>query len=100
MASYQVEITNAARREIRNLPGNMRQLIFRGIQALEKEVHPPSSKEMKSTKNFEIPERLELRRIRLDRWRIVYVMEQDVSLVPCLLSVKDLHTSLRIWKNC
>jgi mRNA interferase RelE/StbE len=84
MASYQVEVTNAARREIRNLPGNVRQVIFRGIQALENEAHPPSSKGMKSTKNFKIPKGLELRRIRMDRWRIVYVIEGDLSLVTVL----------------
>jgi mRNA-degrading endonuclease RelE of RelBE toxin-antitoxin system len=59
MASYRVEITNAARREIRNLPGNVRQLIFREIQLPEKDAHPYSSKGMKSTKRFKIPKDVE-----------------------------------------
>ncbi|MBU4225820.1 MAG: type II toxin-antitoxin system RelE/ParE family toxin [Chloroflexi bacterium] len=84
MGSYRVEITNAARREIRNLPGHMRQLIFREIQALEKEARPYSSKGMKSTKNFKISKDVELRRIRMDRWRVVYVIEQELSLVTVL----------------
>ncbi len=84
MGSYRVEITNAARREIRNLPGNMRHLIFREIQALENNARPYSSKGMRSTRNFEIPSGIKLRRIRMDRWRVVYVVEQNLSLVTVL----------------
>lgn len=84
MASYQVEITKAARREIRDLPGNVRPLIFREIQALEKAARPHSSKGMRSTKDFKIPKDVELRRIRMDRWRVVYVIEEDLLLVTVL----------------
>jgi mRNA interferase RelE/StbE len=84
MASYRVEITNAARREIRDLPGNVRQLIFREIQSLEKNARPYSSKGMKSTKSFKIPKDVELRRIRIDRWRVVYVLDKEFSLIIVL----------------
>ena len=84
MGSYRVEITNAARREIHNLPGHARPLIFRELQSLEKDVRPYSSKGMKSTKSFKIPKDVELRRIRIDRWRVVYVIESDLSLVTVL----------------
>ena len=84
MGSYRVELTKAARQEIRNLPGNVRQLIFREIQELEKDARPSVSQAMKSTENFKIPEGMELRRIRMDRWRVVYVMEQALSLVTVL----------------
>ena len=77
MASFRVEITNAARREIRDLPGNVRQLIFREIQSLDRDARPYSSKGMKSTKSFKIPKDVELRRIRIDRWRVVYVVEKE-----------------------
>jgi len=77
MASFWVEITNAARREIRDLPGNVRQLIFREIQSLDRDARPYSSKGMKSTKSFKIPKDVELRRIRIDRWRVVYVVEKE-----------------------
>jgi hypothetical protein len=40
MASYRVEITDAVRWEIRTLPGNVRQLIFRETQSVEKDAHP------------------------------------------------------------
>ncbi len=84
MASFRVEITNAARREIRGLPGNVRQLIFREIQSLEKDVRPYSSKGMKSMKAFKIPAEVELRRIRIERWRIVYAVENEYSLATVL----------------
>ena len=84
MASFQVELTNAARREIRNLPGNVRPLIFREMKSLEKDARPYSSKGMKSTKSFQIPKDIELRRIRVDRWRVVYVIEPGISLVTVL----------------
>ena len=76
MASFRVEITNAARRELRSLPGSARQLIFREIQSLEKEARPYSSKGMKSTGKFKIPNDIEFRRIRINRWRVVYVVEE------------------------
>lgn len=84
MGSYRVEITDAARREIRNLPGHARPLIFREIQALGKDAHPYTSKGMKATKSFKIPKDIELRRIRIDRWRVVYVIEPDLSLITVL----------------
>jgi mRNA interferase RelE/StbE len=84
MDSFRVEITNDARCEIRNLPGNVRQLIFREIQSLEKEARPYSSKGIRSTKTFKIPAGIELRRIRIDHWRILYVVEIEYSLVTVL----------------
>ena len=66
------------------MPGNVRQLIFREIQALEGETRPHSSRGMKSTKNFKIPKDIWLRRIRMDRWQVVYVIEQDLLLVTVL----------------
>ena len=84
MGSYQVEITNAAQWEIRKLPGHTRPLIFRELQVLEKDARPYTSKEMKATKSFKIPKDLELRRIRIDRWRVVYVIEPELSLVTVL----------------
>ena len=84
MGSYRVEITNAAKREIRNIPGHIRPLIFREIRSLEKEIYPHTSKGMRSTKNFKIPKGIEMRRIRIDRWRIIYIIEREQSLVTVL----------------
>jgi mRNA interferase RelE/StbE len=84
MGSYRVDVTNTARREIRKLPGHMRSLIFREIQSLEREARPYYSKEMRSTRNFIIPKGVELRRIRLNRWRVVYILEEDTALITVL----------------
>lgn len=84
MGSYRVEISNLARREIRNLPGHARPLIFHALQLLEKDAHPYSSKGMKSIKGLKIPKGVELRRIRINRWRMVYVVEPDQSVVTVL----------------
>jgi mRNA interferase RelE/StbE len=84
MGSYRVEISNLARREIRNLPGNARSIIFHALQSLEKDANPSSSKGMRSIKDFKIPKGLELRRIRINHWRMVYIVEPDLSLVTVL----------------
>jgi len=84
MGSYRVEISNVARREIRNLPGNARPLIFHALQSLEKDPHPYSSKGMRSIKGYKMPKGLELRRLRINRWRMVYVVEPALSLVTVL----------------
>ena len=59
-------------------------MIFGEIQSLENDARPYSSKMMKSTKTTIVPAGLELRRIRVDRWRIVYVVEKEFSLVTVL----------------
>jgi mRNA interferase RelE/StbE len=84
MASYRVEISNIARREIRNLPGNARPLIIHALQSLENDPHPYSSKGMKSIRGLKIPLGMELRRIRINRWRMVYVVELELSLITVL----------------
>ncbi len=84
MGYFQIEITDSARREIRQLPGNMRQLIFREIQSLARETKPYSSKILRSTKDFRVPAGLEIRRIRIEQWRIVYVIEKELDLVTVL----------------
>jgi mRNA-degrading endonuclease RelE of RelBE toxin-antitoxin system len=84
MGSYRVEITISAKREIRNLPGHARSSIFHEITALERNARPHTSKGLKSTKTFKIPKDVELRRIRIDHWRVVYAIEPDLSLVTVL----------------
>lgn len=84
MGSYRVEITQAAKREIRDLPGHIRPLVFKELKSLERNAQPHTSKGMRSTQKFKIPESIELRRIRIDRWRIVYVVEKESSLITVL----------------
>ena len=85
MASYQVEITKRARREIRSLPEHALQRVFREIKALQKAPQPPSSRPLNATKSdIELPSGIELYRIRLDHWRIVYTVENEVRLITVL----------------
>ena len=76
MGFYQVEIDGQARKEIRDLPGNVRQRIVRAIRSLEAETRPPSSEELDLAKVGGILDAgISAHRIRLESWRIVYVIE-------------------------
>nr|VFJ47767.1 MAG: mRNA interferase RelE/StbE [Candidatus Kentron sp. FM]VFJ48874.1 MAG: mRNA interferase RelE/StbE [Candidatus Kentron sp. FM]VFK11280.1 MAG: mRNA interferase RelE/StbE [Candidatus Kentron sp. FM] len=64
---YKIRIEDNAKREIKRLPGNMRQRV-RGIVArLAQAPRPPDSQQMRTPEDFQ----LELRRIRIDTWRVV-----------------------------
>ncbi|MFN8457860.1 MAG: type II toxin-antitoxin system RelE/ParE family toxin [Anaerolineae bacterium] len=85
MASYQVEVTQQVRKEIRHLPGNVRQRVVRILQALRQEPFPSNSRLLDLTKvKIELPSDLKLCRIRLDSWRIVYVIEAELNLISVL----------------
>lgn len=55
------------------LPGNMRQRVRRAIGALAGTPRPSDSAAM-DTEGLELREGVELRRIRMERWRIVYAI--------------------------
>lgn len=71
MTAFRVYVTPTAWKEIKQLPGNIRQRIRRAIGELPSEPRPHTSQPL------ELPgvER-EIRRIRLDRWRIVYCVDE------------------------
>jgi mRNA interferase RelE/StbE len=85
MVSYRVEVTKEVRSEIRNLPGNMRQRVMRTLRALEREPHPPDSRPLDPVKaGIELEPGVELNRIRMASWRIVYLIEEEWQLVSVL----------------
>lgn len=85
MASYRVEVSHEVRQEIRQLPGNVRQRIFRTLQELAQEPRPYSSKSLDVNKlDITLELGADLRRIRLDRWRVIYLIEEDVQVVSVL----------------
>jgi mRNA interferase RelE/StbE len=84
MGSYRVEIAKSVKRELRNLPGHARTMVFLAIQSLESNPRPHTSKGLKSTKDFRIPQDVDVRRIRIDRWRVIYIIEKDLSVVTVL----------------
>lgn len=85
MASYQVHIRERARTEIRQLPGNFRQRTMRRLRELEQTPCPVDSTALDVTNTaINLPAYTELRRIRLDGWRIVYLLDNDLRLITVL----------------
>jgi mRNA interferase RelE/StbE len=69
----------------RRSPGNIRQRIIRGLRLLEAEPRPADSRPLDLEKaGVDLAPGAELRRIRLDSWRIVYLIEEDAQLVTVL----------------
>ncbi len=73
MTRFTVYVTPGALEEIKDLPGNIRQRVKRAISELEKSDAPSNSKSLDPS---EVADQIEpdqtIRRIRMDRWRIVY----------------------------
>jgi mRNA-degrading endonuclease RelE of RelBE toxin-antitoxin system len=85
MGSYRVDVTDDARREIRQLPGNLRQRAVRLLRSLEQEPRPESSRPLDVAKaGIDLGPGAELRRVRLASWRVVYLVEDDTALVSVL----------------
>ena len=82
MNRYTVYIIPRAWKEIKDLPGNMRQRVKRAVEALAGNPRPSKSKALN------VPDfGHELRRLRLDRWRIVYAVtdrDKAVGWMGCL----------------
>jgi len=75
--SHQLEISPGARAEIPRLPGHVRQRVRRAIAALADDPRPPASAHLDYALAVGEP-----RRLRIDRWRIIYaVLESDRSVV-------------------
>lgn len=79
MSRYTIYVTPEAWREIQDLPGHMRQRAKRAIQAMRDDPRPPDSKALET--DDVIPE---LRRLRLDRWRVVYAISDDAAIIDVL----------------
>lgn len=85
MASYRVEVTSQVRGEVRRLPGNMRQRMIRTLQALKQEPRPHNSQPLDTVKaGIELEPGVELRRIRMGSWRVVYLIEEEWKLISVL----------------
>lgn len=79
MKRYTVYVIPDAWQEIKDLPGHMRQRVRRAVDALAENPRPAKSKQL------DVPDlKPELYRLRLDRWRIVYAITEEHSLVDVL----------------
>lgn len=75
MSRYKVYITPQTFKEIKGLPGNIRQRVRRAIGELANDPRPSEGKALST--EFD----RELWRLRLDRWRIVYtITEADLTV--------------------
>jgi mRNA interferase RelE/StbE len=79
VSRYTVYVIPRAWREMKDLPGNMRQRVKRAVDALADDPRPTRSQSL-DIAGFE----RELRRIRLDRWRVVYTITDTDRAVDVL----------------
>jgi mRNA interferase RelE/StbE len=74
-----VYITPAAWKEIKGLPGQVRQRVRKAVGALAENPRPAKSKAL------DVPGvPAEVRRLRLDRWRLVYAITEASEAVDVL----------------
>jgi mRNA interferase RelE/StbE len=79
VSAYKLHVTPAAWKEVKNLPGKVRQRVRKAVTALADNPRPPKSKALL------IPDlQAEVRRLRLDRWRIVYALTESDKVVDVL----------------
>jgi len=71
--AFRIWIKDEAKAEVRALPGNVKQRARQAITRLGEDPRPADSREMRTAANVAI----ETRRLRLDRWRILYVVDDD-----------------------
>lgn len=79
MSHYTVFVIPDAWQEIKGVPGHMRQRLKRAIDDLAENPRPSQSKRLE-TPAIEP----ELRRLRLDRWRVVYAISEEESTIDVL----------------
>ena len=72
MSRYQVFVTPAAWKEIKNLPGRIRRRVRKAIDGFADDPRPPKSQAL-DVRSLAC----EARRLRLDRWRVVYVIVEE-----------------------
>jgi mRNA interferase RelE/StbE len=79
VSHYRVYTTRRALQEAKELPGHVRQRAKRAIRALADNPRPSNSRAL------EVPDfGRELRRLKLDSWRVVYAVTDAESTVDVL----------------
>ena len=79
MSCYTVYVTPDALRDIKGLPGNMRQRVKRAVEKLADDPHLPGSKIL-DVSGVEP----EVCRLKLDKWRIVYAISEMEQIIDVL----------------
>lgn len=85
MASYEVEVTSEARKDIRSAPGHLRARVLDVLHTLERNYSPPGSRSLDlSSLEEPLPQGLSLWRIRLDKWRLIYAVDTEDRTISVL----------------
>ena len=85
MTRFTVYVTPSALEEIKDLSGNVRQRVKRAISELRENAAPSNSKSLDLTNIApELDLVKKLRRIRLDRWRIIYSISETEKIIDIL----------------
>jgi mRNA interferase RelE/StbE len=79
VSHYAVYVTPAAWKEIKSLPGRMRHRVRAAVEELAENPRPSKSNALKLTGLV-----AEVRRLRIDRWRILYAVTEDIETVDVL----------------
>jgi mRNA interferase RelE/StbE len=80
MKRYDVWIEPAVYQVRKRLPGRFRQRVKRAIAALADDPRPPNSRAL-DVSDLDVPPDVELRRIRMDPWRMVYAVNDAEAWV-------------------
>jgi mRNA-degrading endonuclease RelE of RelBE toxin-antitoxin system len=72
----QAELGRIAQDDLKRLRGSDRRRIIRAIDALEADPRPANSKQLKG-----ISDQYEVRRLRLDPWRVIYLIVDEQPLI-------------------
>ncbi len=85
MTRFTVYVTPSALEDIKDLPGNVRQRAKRAVYELAGNAAPSNSKSLDlSDIAPDLDLEKKLRRIRLDRWRIVYSISESEKIIDVL----------------
>ncbi len=79
MTRYTVYTTPCALKETKDLPGHMRQRVKRAVKALADNPRPSGSKDL------DMPDlEHEVRRLKLDKWRVIYAITEVDNAIDIL----------------
>ena len=79
MSMYSIYILPDALDEIKALPGHIRSQVRRSVSALADMPRPATSKALTYLET-----QRELRRIRIDRWRVVYAVSEEEAAIDVI----------------
>ncbi len=98
LQSFQVWIEPEVHAAREDLPGNIRQRVKRGMGALAREPRPSSSRSL-NVEGLDIPPDVEIRRLCLEKWRILYAVNEPKAGSGCCPSANGRHVSMKICRT-